>query len=214
MMRLTRFSLTALCLALAAGCASARVADETARLVEALRLEPGMRVADVGAGDGEWSEALAEVVGEAGHVYATEVGEEELGEIRERIETAGLAHVTPVLGTATDTGLPDGCCEAVLLRLVYHHFTDPAPMRASLRRALKPGGVLAVVDMVPQSHWRELPGVPERGGHGIAADDLVAEMTADGFEVVARYDDWPGDEDHYCVVFRAAAREPRGPEGD
>ena len=78
-------------------------------------------------------------------------------------------------------------------------------MRASLRRALRRGGVLAVIEIDPQTAWRELPGVPDRGGHGISPGDLVAEMTADGFDVVARYEEWPGDEDHYCVVFRRSA---------
>jgi hypothetical protein len=50
----------------------------------------------------------------------------------------------------------------------------------------------------------ELPGVPDRGGHGISAEDLVEEMTSDGFEVVERYDDWNGNDNRYCVVFRRA----------
>ena len=180
-------------------------ADEADQIAAALELAPGMRVADVGAGDGEWTVGLAARVGEPGHVYATEVDEDDLEDVRERAGDAGLGNVTTVLGDQNETGLPAGCCDAILLRLVYHHFTDPAPMRASLRRALRPGGLIAVVDILPQSHWRELEGVPDRGGHGIAPEELVADMTRDGFELVARHDDWGDDENHYCVVFRRSA---------
>ena len=177
--------------------------SETAHVVDALALREGMQVADVGAGDGDWAERLAEKVGPAGHVYATEIEAEDVEEIARRVERAGLENVTALLGTVTDTGLVDGCCDAILLRMVYHHFTDPVPMRASLRRALRPGGRLAVIDLRPQD-WGDLPRVPNRGGHGIREEDLVAEMTSDGFEVVARYEEWADSHVRYCVVFRRA----------
>ncbi len=180
------------------------LSSETERLVEALALQDGMRIADIGAGDGEWAERLAEEVGPAGHVYATEIDVDDVEKIEKRANRAGLENVTVVLGTDTDTGLPDGCCEAILLRMVYHHFTRPAPMRASLRRALRPGALLAVIDLQPRADWGDLDGVPDRGGHGIRDEELVAEMTSDGFEAVARYDDWNGSGNRYCVVFRRA----------
>ena len=177
--------------------------SETDHVVDALALREGMQVADVGAGDGDWAERLAEKVGPAGHVYATEIEAEDVEEIARRAERAGLENVTAVLGTVTDTGLVDGCCDAILLRMVYHHFTDPAPMRASLRRALRPGGRLAVIDLRPQD-WGDVARVPGRAGHGIREEDLVAEMTSDGFEVVARYEEWAGSPNRYGVVFRRA----------
>ncbi len=180
------------------------LSSERSRLVEALALREGMHVADVGAGDGEWTERLAREVGTAGRVYSTEIEADDVKEIQARAHRAGLDNVTAILGTETDARLPDGCCEAVLLRMVYHHFTNPAPMRASLRRALRPGARLAVIDLRPRRDWRDLPGVPDRGGHGIRMDELVEEMTSDGFEVVARHDDWNGSGDRYCVVFRRA----------
>ncbi|MEM7587595.1 MAG: class I SAM-dependent methyltransferase [Acidobacteriota bacterium] len=184
----------------------AETATEAEAIVAVLEPEPEMRVADVGAGDGEWSEVLAEAVGEAGEVFVTEVDEDDLEELRALAEDAPLGNLRVVTGNATDTGLPADCCDAILLRLVYHHFTDPEPMRASLRSALRPGALLAVIDMVPRTDWHVLEGVPERGGHGISMDDLISEMTGDGFEVVQRYADWPEDPDHYCVVFRAIER--------
>jgi hypothetical protein len=75
-------------------------------------------------------------------------------------------------------------------------------MRSSLRRALRPGGLIAVIDISPQAYWRHLPDVPDRGGHGIPMQDLVDEMTSAGFRVVLRHEDWNDDADRYCVVFR------------
>jgi tRNA A58 N-methylase Trm61 len=184
--------------------------SEQQRLFTALGLKPGMRVADVGAGDGEWSERLAREVGDAGHVFATEVDPSEIEKIEKRIKENGLANVTTVLGTQEETGLAAACCDAILLRMVYHHFAEPEKMRASLRDALRPDALLAVVDTTPQKSWRKLEGVPERGGHGIREEDLVREMTGDGFEVVARHPDWNGDGDRYCVVFRRARPRSTG----
>ena len=177
---------------------------ESDRLFAALGLKPGLRVADVGAGDGEWAERLAREVGDAGHVFATEVDANDLEKINKRLRDAGLVNVTTILGTQQDTGLPVACCDAVLLRLVYHHFAEPARMRASLRAALRPEALLVIIDTEPQGSWRPLEGVPDRGGHGIREEELVREMTGDGFYVVARHPDWNGDDDRYCVVFRRA----------
>jgi len=63
--------------------------------------------------------------GETGHVYATEVDHEKLQQVEARVKEDGLKNVTTVLGTQTDTGLLPSCCDAILLRMVYHHFTDP-----------------------------------------------------------------------------------------
>jgi len=177
-------------------------ATEFELLVEILELEPGARVADVGAGDGAWAVQLADYVGEEGHVWATEIGEDEVEEIEGRVLGAFLDNVTVVFGGQSDTGLPESCCDVILLRLVYHHFIRPEEMRASLRQALRPGGLIAVIDVTPQTTWRDLPDVPDRGGHGIPPEELIDEMSSDGFEVVARQEGWNGDDDRFCVIFR------------
>jgi ubiquinone/menaquinone biosynthesis C-methylase UbiE len=165
-----------------------------------------MVAADIGAGEGKWTEALAMAVGQEGHVFSTEVKTDLVEDLRRHIERRGLGNVTVILGDQLDVGLPTGCCDAVLIRMVYHHFQDPGAMRASLHRALKPEGLVAIVDIIPQEHWRQLDGVPDRGGHGIEPRALVREMTNDGFELVSRHDDWNGDDDRYCVVFRSVAK--------
>ena len=154
-------------------------------------LERDGLVADVGAGKGRFTVDLARSVGEGGRVFATEVDAADIETIKETVAAERLENVTVVLGDQQQTGLPQACCDAILLRLVYHHFTDPAAMRRSLWRALQPGGRIAVIDVPPQPGWRKLEGVPERGGHGIAIEELVADMRAQGFEVAARHDTWP-----------------------
>ena len=192
-----------LCGLLIVGCNSSSVsAAEIDLIVDVLQLGPGSVVADVGAGSGEWAIQLAHHVGGEGRVWATEVDEDEIEDIEDRVLDSFLNNITVVLGDESSSGLPASCCEAILLRLVYHHFTRPEEMRASLRQALRPDGLLAVVDITPQGAWRDLPGVPDRGGHGIPPADLIREMAADGFEVVTRRDNWNGDEDRYCVVFQ------------
>lgn len=93
-------------------------ANESQRVAEALGLREGVSVADVGGGRGKWAEDLARRVGPTGHVYATEVEQGKVDDIAKRARRAGLENVTAILGNQDDTGLPAGCCDAILLRLV------------------------------------------------------------------------------------------------
>lgn len=188
---------------LASGCGSGRIsAAEIESIVEAMELKTGSVVADVGAGEGDWAVQLARRVGTEGHVWATEVDQDEIDSIEGKVVDASLENITVVLGSQTSSGLPASCCDAILLRMVYHHFVEPEAMRSSLFEALRPDGLIAVIDIVPQTSWRDLPEVPDRGGHGIEAADLIREMSSAGFELVSREDRWNGDEDRYCIVFR------------
>ena len=178
---------------------------ELPRLRHVLGLGPGMSVADVGAGTGELTVALAAEVGPSGRVYSTEIDPERLQQIRTAV--AGLANVTVVQAQARETGLPASCCDAIVLRRVYHHLTDPAATSASLLRALRPGGRLAVIDFPPPLSWLwpwPPAGVPRsRGGHGVNARVVAEEVVAAGFELVKVIEDWPGRWPlaSYCAVF-------------
>jgi precorrin-6B methylase 2 len=177
-------------------------AEEFDLIAEKLQLAPGMDVADVGAGDGSWSVQIARVVGDQGHVWATEITREDVDEIEDRIEKEALINVSPILGGQDETGLPPGCCDAVLLRLVYHHFVEPESMKESLLESLRPGGILVVIEVRPENSWPDLDDVPDRGGHGIEPDALRSELSAAGFEFLELQDDWNGDTLRYCSVFR------------
>ena len=174
--------------------------SEVSRLIEVLRIDPGDAVADVGAGDGRWAVALSPAVGDSGRVFATEVDPNDLKQIRSRVEREGVDNVTVVEGDQDDTGLPDGCCDAILLRRVYHHFQNPRLMQAELRTALRGDGLLLVIDFDTHGRWSRPAGIPEsRDGHGISKEMLVTEMQQSGFELV---DDMKWSNGDYALVFR------------
>jgi SAM-dependent methyltransferase len=144
---------------------------------------------------------MSRAVGPEGHVFSTEIDPERIGEIREAVVRAGAENVTVIEGTPQDTGLAEGCCDAIFLRHVHHHITHPAAMHASLRRALRPGGRLAIIDFEPFPRLLGIPeGVPKnRAGHGMPLNALLGELADAGFELKLRIDDWFRFD--YCAVW-------------
>ena len=174
---------------------------ESARLDILLHWHAGSAVAEIGAGAGEMALDVAQQVGPTGHVYATEVSSEKLAHLRELAAKEKDDNITVIEGSQSGTNLPAGCCDSIYMRRVYHHFTEPQEMDASLFQSLKPGGLLAVIDFPPRAWLPPVEGVPaNRGGHGMPKDILIQELTRAGFQVVREPADWPDGD--YCVVFR------------
>lgn len=193
MSALRRF-VTALVLAASATVLAARSqngqdAADAARLVQALELKPGSIVAEIGAGDGALTVAIAPAVSNGGRVYSNELNPERLTAIRKRIDDEHLPNVTAVEGKEIATNLPDACCDAIFMRDVYHHFGDPAAMNASLFASLRPGGRLAIIDFTPPPQPGGGENPPGHRGednhHGITAATLEKELRAAGFEIVS-----------------------------
>ena len=163
-------------------------AADADRLIKAMDAKAGSLVAEIGAGDGELTMAMAKAVGETGRVYSNELNKERLAGIRKRVEDGGLKNVTTVDGREDSANLPDGCCDGIFMRNVYHHFDDPPIMNASLLKALKPGGRLAIIDFTPPPPSNVTENPPghrgEDGHHGITGTTLEKELRAAGFEIV------------------------------
>jgi ubiquinone/menaquinone biosynthesis C-methylase UbiE len=202
--RITALILT---VALVLSAAFARGAEnEVDHFAQVLDLRPGSSVADVGAGSGELSIAIARYVGPKGVVYSTEINPKLLDKIRGEALRAGARNLIPILGEEHDAELPDNCCDAIFLRRVYHHLTDPLGIDRSLYKAMRPGGRLAIIDFEPSERPGEPvpPGVPaNRGGHGAPMRVVAEELSRTGFEPL-RTMNWPtsGTVRHYCMLFR------------
>ena len=193
-----------LVLAVCAGCESwtgfgfREDGREMSRLRNELPLKAGAVVADVGAGKGELTFALAKEVGPTGRVFSTDIDPQRVQRLREAVAAGKLGNVTVIEAKSSETGLPASCCDAIVLRRVYHHVTEPAATNASLLRALRAGGLLAVIDIPPPLSFLE------RSSLGIAPQIVIDEVTASGFEMLQLRTDWPGRGplESYCALFR------------
>lgn len=170
---------------------------EMLRLRQVMALKEGMAVADVGAGKGELTLALAREVGSSGRVFSTEIDPARLRRLREAVGEAKLDNVTVVQAQSRETGLAPNCCEVIVLRRVYHHLSEPSSINASLLQSLRPGGVLVVIDLPPPFSWM-------RGSLGVSAEVVIDEIKRSGFEPLQLVKDWPGRGPlgSYCAVFR------------
>jgi len=174
-------------------------------LAPLLELKPASIVAEIGAGNGAVAIAAAQRVGPAGHVYATEIDEEQIARIRDRMSSSGLHNVSVIEATADSSNLPPRCCDAIYMIGVYHHLTEPLKTDASILQALRPGGRLVVIDFRP-SFWLKPwtpKGIPaNRGGYGIPPGILQNELRHAGFQITKIYPEWGHSWflSNYCIV--------------
>ncbi len=165
-------------------------ASDASKLVEVLQLKTGDVVAEIGAGGGELTIALAKHLAPAGRVFTSELGDDRISKLRSAIKQSGATNVEVIQGAAEHANLNDGCCDAVFMRNVYHHFNNPSTMNASIFRALKPGGRVAVIDFTPRNSAPvAAPGKRgEDAAHGVSTEVVASELKAAGFQIVTTED--------------------------
>jgi len=164
-------------------------------IVTAAGLRPGMVVADIGAGTGLFTRLFAPRVSPGGKVYAVDIAPTFVENILRTCREQGLANVEGIVNTGRDVSLPPASIDLAFLADTYHHFEYPQAMLASIRRALRRGGRLIVID------FRKQPGISTGWvlGHVRANRDTVTrEIHSAGFRLV---DDKPLLRSNYYLEF-------------
>ncbi len=177
---------------------SREIAREHVALTAALNLEPGMEVADIGAGTGLFLPDFSHAVGSEGTVYAVDLAPDFIEHMRERIAEEQLTNVTPILCTEKSAELPKNSVDRIFICDTYHHFEYPLSSLWSLRRALRPGGELILVD------FDRIPGVTKEWllDHVRAPREVfIAEFEQSGFELVEEIQ-VNGFTENYVLRFR------------
>ncbi len=118
----------------------------TEKIMDVIGIKAGMYVGEVGAGGGRVAVKVARRVGDAGRVFANDISESALAYMRERCVREKIQNMEVIQGTLTDPRFPPGKLDAVYLTFTYRHLGRPVDIFRNIAPALKPGGVLAVIE--------------------------------------------------------------------
>lgn len=184
-----------------------------ADVMNALRIEAGSVVADIGAGDGYFSFHLARRAGLQGKVYAVDLDEKALAQLKERAGSLGLTNIEIVRSKPDDPSLPESALDAALIVNAYHEFTAYDAMLQGIYRALRPGGLLGILE------WHAEAGKPRKEyeeRHELPGEMLIEDAMRNGFRIHTYHSDFakpPGQRNtsqdqrpYYFVIFRKPAK--------
>ena len=168
--------------------------EAPAQALALIGIRPGMVVADIGAGTGYMTTRISPLVGPTGKVYANDIQPSLLRILQDKVRAAHLTNVEIVLGSETETRLPDNAIDLALLVDVYHELWHPQEMLRSIRRSLKPGGELVLVE-----YRKEDLSIPIAPTHRMSVADARREVEAEGFTFERVV---PGLPRQHIIIFR------------
>lgn len=185
------------------------------QILEAMQVQPGAVVADIGAGDGFFTTRLAAAVGSEGRVLAVDIGARPLRRLRALVSDDKLTNVEVIEGAVDDPKLPAGSLDAALIVNAYHEMTEHQAMLAKIRTALKPGGRLVIVEPIAPARRDAARGEQTRN-HEIGVDFVRADARAAGFAQVLLHDPFTArprgtDEEWLLALTPAAAPTDAAP---
>ena len=144
--------------------------EHTDLLLAALALQPGMAVADIGAGTGYLSRRMAPAVMPGGKVWAVDVQPEMVGLLQAGARRSGLTQIEARLGAVDDIRLPAGTVDIAIMVDVYHELANPYEVMTSVMKALKPRGRIVFVE-----YKAEDPRVPIKPLHKMSEAQIKRE---------------------------------------
>lgn len=161
------------------------------RVITTLKIKPGQRIADLGAGSGLFTRPAARQAGEKGLVYAIDIDAELLKYVAQTAREQKLKNIRPILAAEDDPKLPEPV-DLIMIFDTLHHIGHQAAYLKNLKRYLRPGGRIAVIDFSvtwPQGHE----------SMKYTLDDLEGWMKAAGFKRIEKYDFLSND---FFVVYQ------------
>ncbi len=166
------------------------------RVMDILGIKPGVTVADIGAGSGWFTVRAARRTRNA-KVYAVDINPAFLQHIRERAQREGFNNIETILDNDYDPLLPPNSVDSVLLMKTYHEIAQPVPFLKNLRKALKPGARVGVIDRNGRGD-----------DHGVDAPVVVDEARQAGYKLAGQYDFVKADQgvDYFLVFVAQQAR--------
>ena len=168
------------------------IEEDVATLIKNMKIKTDDTIADIGAGSGYHVFKMAPLA-DKGLVYAVDIQPEMLEAIELKKKSKRVSNVETVLGSAKGINLPKNSLDKVLLVDVYHEFSNPLEMIESIKNALKPNGLLFLIE-----YRGEDPNVPIKKIHKMTKKQSIAEMRAVGLKLKENIDNLPWQ---HCMIF-------------
>ena len=162
------------------------------RVLDAIGVQAGMTVAEIGAGRGRYAVQLAVRVGPNGRVYAEDIDHDALDHLRRRCQRWELQNVTVVQGEMNDPKLPDNQLDLIWVVSSYHHFDDPVTLLRRARSSLKADGRLAIGEWIS---------INEIERHGTSSENIIKQMKSAGY-VLEKVDSFLKANNFLIYLFR------------
>jgi ubiquinone/menaquinone biosynthesis C-methylase UbiE len=159
--------------------------DRRLDILRALKLKPGMWVADVGAGTGLFSRLFAPLVSDRGRVFAVDISEEFIRNIMNMAKELGLRNIEGVVNSQTNLGLQPNTIDIAFVCDTYHHFEHPKTMLHGFYRSLKPSGKLVIIDY-RKRHGFSSPWIMEHVR--LDKKGVIEEVKRAGFRLTGEHD--------------------------
>lgn len=150
-------------------------------VIQALKIQPGHYVADIGAGSGYFTRHIVRAVGETGAVFALDVEEGMIEHLQQWLRKENITNVNAMKVPAHDPLLIDGSLDLVFICDVYHHIEDRDVYMRKVRKALKPNGRVAIVDF----YKKETPVGPPMAMR-LSEETVQKELEAAGLTVIEK----------------------------
>jgi ubiquinone/menaquinone biosynthesis C-methylase UbiE len=162
--------------------------------LDAIGIQRGSKVADIGAGVGYFTWRLADRVGASGVVYGEDIQQPMLDLLTKNMSARHLTNVRAVLGTVDDPKLPRDSIDLVLLVDVYHEFSEPEKMLDRIRESMKSGGRIVFLE-----YRAEDPEVPIKAEHKMTVNQVRAEVQPEGYRFDKTIEVLP---QQHIIIFR------------
>ena len=166
--------------------------ENVSKLIQNMKINPYDTIADIGAGSGYHAFRMAPLV-KNGVVYALDIQVEMLSEIEKTKKSSKTKNIKTILGTEKSIHLPKNSVDKILMVDVYHEFSFPIEMMASIKKALKPDGELFLIE-----YKGEDLKVPIKKIHKMTQKQAIKEMEAAGFKFKENIENLPWQ---HCMIF-------------
>jgi ubiquinone/menaquinone biosynthesis C-methylase UbiE len=167
-------------------------------VLKALEISTSAVIADIGAGGGYFAEKFSKYLDPSGYVYATDVQDVMIEKLQQRVAQRGLINVEVIRGEFDDPMLPDACCDLVFFSSVYKEINGRTDYMKKIKKALKPGGRVAIIEFRPDNLTAGPP-LDMR----LYPEQVIQELSPAGFTLVKSYDFLPKE---YFLIFKPTER--------